>query len=228
MDSSLKALLAHKMSHSGTSSGFFLDFPNMKYIFLLFSVFSPWLLGIMIILVACLNQAYAKGAIYLGGAVLAAVLNFGLMKLIGQQPPANSGMGENIMCQFIGFGLNYRNFYIPYPTSVFIAFTFAYLVMPMIYNKQINYGLVVLLSLFLGLDGYTKTVNNCTNYVGVILGTLIGGLFGLAWYSLIYSADGQKYLFFNELQSNNVICSKPTKQKFKCGIYKDGKLLRQM
>ena len=70
---------------------------------MLFSVFSPWLLGIMIILVACLNQAYAKGAIYLGGAVLAAILNFGLMKLIGQQPPANSGMGENIMCQFIGF-----------------------------------------------------------------------------------------------------------------------------
>ena len=34
-----------------------------------------------------------------------------------------------------------------------------------------------------------------------------------------------KHLFFNETQSDKVVCSRPKKQQFKCQVYKNGKLV---
>ena len=53
----------------------------------------------------------------------------------------------------------------------------------------------------------------------------LGLFFGWIFYSIIHSAGGDKLLYFNTISSNNVYCSKPKKQQFKCYVYKNGEII---
>jgi hypothetical protein len=75
------------------------------------------------------------------------------------------------------------------------------------------------------LDMLTKVQNKCTTYPGAALGALVGGLFGLFWYGIFNATGYGSLLYFDELRSDNVMCSKPTKQTFKCQVYKNGELI---
>ena len=75
------------------------------------------------------------------------------------------------------------------------------------------------------LGAVTKLTNNCTPPLGVVAGGLIGYILGYIYYSLLKSTGNEKMLYLNELQSNNVVCSKPSEQQFKCAVYKNGQLI---
>ncbi len=78
------------------------------------------------------------------------------------------------------------------------------------------------------MDAVTKLTKKCTSLAGIFLGGLIGLLLGTVWFCMFYLTDNKKILFFNELVSNNVVCNRPEKQKFKCAVYKNGKLLKTL
>ena len=88
-----------------------------------------------------------------------------------------------------------------------------------------NYVVLIFLLCLLGVDIMTKVQNKCTTYPGTILGALVGFLFGAVWYILFYSMGYSSLLYFDELRSDNVQCSMPTKQTFKCSVYKNGQLI---
>jgi hypothetical protein len=113
----------------------------------------------------------------------------------------------------------------PYPSSLIIAFTVAYLVLPMKYNNQMNYPALIFLLCLLGIDILTKVQNKCTTYAGSVLGGLVGFLFGTIWYIFFHGAGFDSLLYFDELRSDNVVCSRPSKQTFKCSVYKNGELI---
>ena len=110
---------------------------------------------------------------------------------------------------------------------MFIAFTAAYLILPMYYNDQMNYPVfITFLSLFM-INAWTNVANKCTPATGAILGGLIGVVCALSWFSIFYGSGMGKLLYFNEVASNKVMCEKPTQQQFKCEVYKNGKLISQ-
>ena len=45
--------------------------------------------------------------------------------------------------------------------------------------------------------------------------------------ALIKEYGGEKYLFFSNTDSNNVMCDKPSSTKFKCVVYKNGEIVKQ-
>jgi hypothetical protein len=93
------------------------------------------------------------------------------------------------------------------------------------FNNYYNIPIIItLLSLF-ALDSFTKISYLCTNYGGVALGALVGIIGGSLWYSMFHSMNLDELLYFNELSSNKVMCKRPTKQTFKCSVYKNGKLV---
>ena len=57
-------------------------------------------------------------------------------------------------------------------------------------------------------------------------------LLGLASASLIvtlmYAGGSGKYLFFNEMSSDKEMCYQPSKQTFKCSVFKDGQLVSEL
>lgn len=185
----------------------------------LFSALSPLLLGFFLVMSSLFNQNL-KGIVYLAGVLIASVINIFLMNQIGSKIDPNFALSCNII------DIPYlTNFNSPAPTSLFIAFTIAYLVLPMYFNEQMNYVVLATLLCLLALDAITKISNKCTTSGGSILGTLVGLVLGATWYTVFHQSGYDSLLYFDELQSNKVMCSRPSKQTFKCSVYKGGSLI---
>jgi len=184
-----------------------------------FSFISPTLLVFFMFMSSLFNQNL-KGLVYLAGLLIASLFNIFFMNLIG------SGRDENEAFSCSIFDIPHVSQYnSPYPSSLIIAFTVAYLVLPMKYNNQMNYAVLGFLLCLLGIDILTKVQNKCTTYAGAVLGGLVGFLLGTVWYILFHGAGFDALMYFDELRSDSVVCSKPTKQTFKCSVYKNGQLI---
>jgi len=110
-------------------------------------------------------------------------------------------------------------------STFFIMFTLTYLILPMQQNNDWNYYIIVgFLGLF-AVDTLIKLKEFCTTQLGIFTGTVIGCIFSLLCYFIIRKAGGDNFLYFNSISSNNVYCSKPKKQQFKCFVYKNGEII---
>ena len=129
------------------------------------------------------------------------------------------------------------NTFIPldYTYSTYIlTFTMAYFVMPMILiSKQnninsINYGVLALFISYIVLDLFIKNSLKCisTIFSSVVIGNFLGGLLcGIIAVMVMYGTTLKDYLYINEVNTNKEVCSMPSKQQFKCKVYKDGTLI---
>ena len=160
---------------------------------------------------------YAKGAIYLALLIGVCFLRIFLYSLFAKDPYYN----DNTVCTMVKYS-DYGNSYI----SIFvIAFTFMYLCTPMFYNNSVNYAVLALLILYLCLTIGVFFYRNCIkNKTEVFMNILLGATFGTVIPIFFYLGQSSKYLFFNEYSSGD-ICSMPSKQTFKCNVYKNGELI---
>tara|TARA_B100000902_G_C27286727_1_gene904843 strand:- start:1398 stop:2009 length:612 start_codon:yes stop_codon:yes gene_type:complete len=186
----------------------------------LFSTIAPLLLGFFLVMASIFNQN-VKGLIYLAGVLIASIINILLMNQL--KVPFEIDKAASV-CSILE--VPYMSAYnTPSPSAVFIAFTLIYLVIPMSVNKQMNYGILITILCLLGLDIVTKAIKKCTSWVGGILGMVVGMVLGACWYAIFHIAGLDSLLYFDEVSSNNVICSKPSSQTFKCSVYKNGELI---
>ena len=105
-------------------------------LFRLFSAISPLLLSFFLVLSSLFNQDL-KGLVYLAGVLISSFINIFLMNLVGSKRDINS---ESYTCDM--FDISSGAYNSPAPTSLFIAFTIAYLLLPMKYNDNMNYIVV--------------------------------------------------------------------------------------
>lgn len=185
------------------------------------SAISPFLLGFFLVMSSIFNQDL-KGLVYLAGLLIASIINIFLMNIL----QSNIDPNASPVCRLIDFA-PINNFNSPSMSSVFIAFTIAYLFLPMRFNNQLNYVVIVALSALFIMDIITKISNKCTNFAGAALGGLVGFMLGTSWYVLFHSAGYDSLLYFDDFISNNVVCKRPTKQYFKCSVYKNGELIQK-
>ena len=186
----------------------------------LFSTLSPFLLMFFMLMLTFLNQNI-KGIMYICGIMTVCFINIFLMNSIKSCINPNNVAS---MCNLIDIPLLTR-YNSPNMSSVFIAFTFIYLFLPMQFNNMYNIPIIIALFTLFALDSFTKITYLCTNYGGIALGTLVGIIGGSLWYSMFHFMDLDNLLYFNEFSSNKVMCKRPTKQTFKCSVYKNGKLI---
>jgi hypothetical protein len=194
--------------------------PTFENIIQLTSILSPFLLMFFMLMLTFLNQNI-KGIIYICGVMFVSFINVILMNSIKSCIDPNS---DKSMCNIIDIPIITR-FNSPNMSSVFIAFTFIYLFLPMQFNNFYNIPILISLFTLFALDSFTKITYLCTNIGGVSLGVLVGLIGGSLWYSMFHFMDLDNLLYFNELSSNKVMCKRPTKQTFKCSVYKNGKLV---
>jgi hypothetical protein len=112
-------------------------------------------------------------------------------------------------------------------STFFIVFTMIYLIQPMFMNKDWNYYVVIGFLGILIMDTMVKfqLFPNCTKKVGILTGGILGLLYSVICYNVILVGGGDKLLYFNTISSNNVYCSRPKKQTFKCFVYKNGQVI---
>ena len=171
-------------------------------------------------MVSLFTDGGIKGLVYLGGVLIASLANLFLLntfkvKLEGDMPT---------FCNLIEFPFNLNTYIVPAFNSMIISFTLAYLLMPMIYISSLNYSLIIFISALLGIDGISKKLNGCNTIVGILTGTIVGFVLGVVYFIPFYH-QSPELLFFNNEPSNNVICSRPKKQTFKCQVFRNGELV---
>jgi hypothetical protein len=194
-----------------------LDFSNLLQFF---AAISPLLLAFCLVMISLFNSDI-KGLVYLGGILIASLIN--LLLLNTWQVKSETLIPK--YCNLIEFPFNLNEYVSPAFNSMFIAFTLAYIYMPMQYISSMNYPVILFITGLLVLDGGTKVMGGCTTFGGVALGTLIGLVLGLLWFIAFYSTNHKDLLYFNAESSNNVVCSRPSKQTFKCRIFKNGEII---
>jgi len=178
----------------------------------LFSIFAPLFLGTFLVLVSVFNQNI-KGLIYLGGVLIASVINYVVSMTI---------------CNIVEFPLIPNRYNVPNYNSMFIAFTLMYILLPMLTNNQVNLWIVGTIVSIFAIDAYVKLQYSCTVPRGITIGGIVGAALGSLWYFLFKFTDMQSLLFFNDLTSNNVVCNRPKNQTFKCSVYKNGQVIQDL
>ena len=95
-------------------------------------------------------------------------------------------------------------------------------------NERTYWLIIITMFIILAIDSSARISNNCTTPIGVVFGVILGFIIG-GFYVLIIKSSGYESLLYNDdFVSNKVACTKPTKQQFKCAVYKNGELLRNL
>jgi hypothetical protein len=122
---------------------------------------------------------------------------------------------------------------VTYSTFI-LTFTMMYLVTPMMMiSKQnnvnvMNYGILAFFLAYIALDLFIKNLLSCIQlFSSLVIGDVLSGLFlgGVISGIIMYGSTLKSYLYINEINSNKEVCSMPSKQQFKCRVFKDGTLI---
>ena len=166
-----------------------------------------------------------KAFIWLFLTIVGIVLIFLLQQTsLFREDPKAYMVGDNCADPLLPLFTNFPRLSV---STFFIAFTLTYLIQPMMMNKDWNYYVIVGFLGILIMDTMVKfqLFPNCTKKVGILSGLILGVLYSVLCYNIILVAGGDKLLYFNTISSNNVYCSKPKKQTFKCYVYRNGEII---
>lgn len=126
---------------------------------------------------------------------------------------------------------------VTYSTYI-LTFTLMYFLTPMIMisaqNKVnvVNYGVLAFFVAYIVLDLFTKISLSCVPglFTSLVIGDILSGLFlgGLISGVIMYGSSLKGYLYINEMNTNKEVCSMPSKQQFKCRVFRDGTLVGEL
>jgi len=111
-----------------------------------------------------------------------------------------------------------------------LTFTFFYLCFPMFVSQNINISITSFFIFYIIFDLIVKIMLVCFDKFDSLKNFLIGDFiagtaFGISTSCILYYFGGQNLLFTTDTSSNKVSCSRPTQQKFKCSVYKNGEII---
>jgi len=185
---------------------------------------SPVFIGSFMLMSSIFNGD-VKAFVWLFLSIVGIMLIFLLQKSsLFQSDPIVYNQDDNCLDPLIPLFTNFPKLSV---STFFIVFTMIYLIQPMFMNKDWNYYVVIGFLGILIMDTMVKfqLFPNCTNKVGILTGGILGLLYSVICYNVILVGGGDKLLYFNTISSNNVYCSRPKKQTFKCFVYKNGQVI---
>ena len=187
----------------------------MRYI----SLMSPLLITFFMIMISIFNNTLVKGLIFTFGIIIVTFISYILKNTIRSTQDVYAAPTCNILPSPFSASGSGNYYSSPNLSSCIIGYTLSYLVLPMQLNNQLNPSLLTFLVAVLGINGTVEIHDKCTSIGGVILGAIVGIIFGLLYYSIISMSGHKDLAYFSETLSNDIKCSKPTQQNFKCRTY---------
>ena len=184
------------------------------------SFFSPIILATGITSLSFIFQNF-KGLIYLGFLIGCCLVRSYVYMISG----ANPGVDDRTICTSVQYS-KYGN---PTFSAFVFAFTIMYLFYPMFSNGSVNFWIFTLLISYFLMDIFIKIYKKCIIKTSdLFLNVLLGAASSALIVTLMYTGGSGKYLFFNETSSNKDICYQPSKQTFKCQMFRDGQLISEL
>ena len=195
---------------------------NLKNIYAYFSSLSPLYISAYLLISSVSNGDIGKSGMFIAGIVLVLFIHSIIAMSIGGKYGENNSNKYKLECNFIQVPL-LSEYMIPNLNSTLLAFIFTYLIMPMQTYNSYNSILLGIIITFFCVNALSKVMNGCTSMVGIMISLVIGFIIGFAWYSVVLTSN-PKLLFFSS-EGGDPICSRPSKQTFKCKVYKNGEVI---
>ena len=198
---------------------------NTMDIFNSLSFYSPLIICISIVIFSMFTMTLEKAFAFFVCILVATIIRMAVLsQLINSKYYLPEICLNGISQIFIPKDVSY---------SIFVlTFTMAYFIVPMILvssqNKinMMNYRVLFFFIFYIVLDIYIKSNFGCIPKFELILANIVVGLFlGIAITATMYGSRGKPYLYINEINSNKEVCSMPSKQQFKCNVYRNGELV---
>jgi hypothetical protein len=197
---------------------------NSVPVFAALSFYSPLIMVISIMLFSIFSAAAYKGFVYLFFLFAATAIRRGIMEM--REPSLN-----NILSPICNTGMFMEHTNYTYSTYILI-FSLVYFVTPMIViSKQnktnsINYSVIIFFVAYICFDIGIKFYYKCIDASsGLIVDIFCGILLAAITVVTLMASHNTNVLFINELTSNKEICTRPSKQQFKCSVYKNGEVI---
>jgi|LauGreDrversion4_2_1035121.scaffolds.fasta_scaffold832566_1 hypothetical protein len=201
---------------------------NTMNIFYSLSFYSPLIICMSILLFSMFTATMEKAFVFGLWIFIITFIRILILKGIGSEPGpdipqiCNTGLTQMFIKQDVSYSI-----YV-------LSFALMYFILPMIMvSKQnnvnaMNYGVLAFFVGYIALDIFIKSSLLCVPsfFSTVVLGNVFSGLFlGGIIGVLMYGTVLKNYLYINEINSNKEVCSMPSKQQFKCKLYKNGELV---
>lgn len=192
------------------------------------SFYSPIIILISVLLFSIFTGSISKVAWYYLWVFVITFLRVILFK--------STGYSDESIPEICSTGLT--DIFIPkdvtYSTYI-LTFTMMYFFFPMVMVSNqsninvINYGVLAFFITYIMLDLFIKSSLHCipSFFSKLVIGNIVSGLFlgGVIAGIIMYGSNLKGYLFINEVNNNKEVCSMPSKQQFKCSVYKNGELV---
>ena len=200
------------------------DMLQLSNIVVLMTFYMPMIICLIVLSWSVIMQS-VNGFIYILFMLGMSVVREFVLKYSGHtEKSALTGMGGSSICDTISYSKHGNNTF-----SIFVlSFTTVYLSMPMFLNSSVNWLLVGTCIVSIIMDIGVRSKAGCIMSGKGIFTNIVGGVvLAMSIIGLMSANGGEKFLFFNEIQSNKTVCSRPTKQQFKCAVYKNGEILAE-
>jgi hypothetical protein len=191
--------------------------------------FAPIIIIVGVFILSVFSSSVAKAFVFMFWFfVITAIRN----AIVAFSDSGSKTTGPKNVCTLGVFAPFIPNTNLTYSTFI-LAFTMFYFIFPMILlindNKStmFNYRILVFFIAYIVFDLLIKQDRLCLKMLSItsIIGDLVGGIVaGISVSSIMYYTNSD-YMFINEASSNAEVCSMPSKQQFKCSVYKNGELV---
>jgi hypothetical protein len=197
---------------------------NIITLIYLFLRLSPFIIVCFFALNSLFNQDF-RGIVYLHGLIFACFVSTMIYNAIGSYPVFSSGEKKNPICTLVSFSKEPTSSVLPIGQNI-LSFTFFYLFYVIAKHETFNANIVTLVffPLLIVCDLIWNAVNSCYDIRQLLLSLILGGGFGtlLAW---VIDSSGIVSLQYFYSSNSKDQCSVPSKQTFKCNVYKNGALI---
>jgi hypothetical protein len=186
---------------------------NIISITYLFLRLAPFVLVCFFSLSSLLNQDF-KGLVYLCGLIFASFITIMIGNILDL--PSFSPEERPEICNILSINQQGDFSKLPLSQTVF-SFTLFYLLIPIIMLKTAkqNIPTLVFFPILILFDIAWNIQNTCYRFEQLFVSLCLGGFIGLSWGYIIYNTRNPSLQYLVG-PKNNEVCSKPTKQMFRC------------
>ena len=206
-------------------------FNNIMNIFQSLSFYSPIIICVSIVLFSMFTATMEKAFVFFVWIFIITFIRIIVFK--GLKSGNDPAIALPEVC-VTGLSQLFIPMDVTYSTYI-LTFTMMYFITPMVMiSKQnkinaLNYGVLAFFIAYIVLDLFIKNSLSCIPgfFSSLVIGNVLSGLFlgGIIAGVIMYGSNLKSYLYVNEINANKEVCSMPSKQQFRCSVFKNGEIV---